>query len=95
MKNKGIMLFGLVLMLLVAVGAASFIVDETEQVVITQFGRPVGNVITKPGIYFKIPFVQKANFFDKRYMEWDGDRAQVSTEEKQLIFVDITPIKQK
>lgn len=88
MKNKGLILFGAVLLLLLAVGASSFIVDEKEQVVITQFGRPVGSVITEPGIYFKIPFVQKANFFDKRYMEWDGDRAQVSTEEKQLIFVD-------
>ena len=65
-----------------------FVVNEKEQVVITQFGRPIGEAITEPGLYFKVPFVQKANFFDKRYLEWDGERAQVSTQEKQLIFVD-------
>lgn len=88
MKNKLYLSIALVVLSLVLVGSASFIVNETHQVVVTQFGRPVGEAITSPGIYFKIPFIQKANFFDKRYMEWDGDRAQVSTEEKQLIFVD-------
>lgn len=88
MKNKLYLSIALVVFSLVLVGSASFIVNETHQVVVTQFGRPVGEAITSPGIYFKIPFIQKANFFDKRYMEWDGDRAQVSTEEKQLIFVD-------
>lgn len=88
MKSKlGLIIVGLILVLL-AIAGSSYIVDETEQVVVTQFGKPVGKVITEPGIYFKIPFIQKSNFFDKRYMEWDGDRAQVSTQEKQLIFVD-------
>ncbi|MDX1618204.1 MAG: protease modulator HflC [Balneolaceae bacterium] len=65
-----------------------YIVDETEQVVITQFGAPVGDAISEPGIQFKIPFVQEANFFDKRYLEWDGDRNQVPTKDKKFIFVD-------
>ncbi len=65
-----------------------FIVDETEQVVITQFGEPTGEAITTPGIKFKIPFVQNANYFEKRYLEWDGDRNQVPTKDKKFIFVD-------
>ncbi|WP_138430632.1 protease modulator HflC [Fodinibius saliphilus] len=89
MKNwKSITLF-IVLGLLVLIGLDGFyIVDETEQVVITQFGDPVGETITEPGMKMKIPFVQTANFFDKRYLEWDGDRNQVPTKDKKFIFVD-------
>ncbi|HKK24920.1 MAG TPA: SPFH domain-containing protein, partial [Gracilimonas sp.] len=54
-----------------------YVVHETEQVIITQFGDPVGDAVTEPGLKFKIPFVQKANFFDRRYLEWDGDRNQI------------------
>ncbi len=65
-----------------------FIVNETEQVVITQFGNPVGEAVTEPGLNFKIPFIQTANYFEKRYLEWDGDRNQVPTKDKKFIFVD-------
>jgi len=65
-----------------------YIVHETEQVIITQFGDPVGEAITEPGLKFKIPFVQEANYFDKRYLEWDGDRNQIPTKDKKFIFVD-------
>ena len=65
-----------------------FIVDETEQVVITQFGEPTGEAIGTPGIKFKIPFIQNANYFEKRFLEWDGDRNQVPTKDKKFIFVD-------
>lgn len=65
-----------------------FVVNETEQVVITQFGNPVGKAITEPGLNFKIPFIQTANYFEKRYLEWDGDRNQVPTKDKKFIFVD-------
>jgi membrane protease subunit HflC len=65
-----------------------YIVSEYEQVVVTQFGRPVGDAITTPGVKFKVPFLQKANFFDKRYLEWDGDPNQVPTKDKKFIFVD-------
>ncbi|MFT5338233.1 MAG: membrane protease subunit HflC [Sphingobacteriales bacterium] len=67
---------------------ASFVVNETEQVVITQFGKPVGEAITEPGFYFKIPFIQTTNFFEKRYMEWDGDPNEITTQDKKFIFVD-------
>lgn len=75
-------------LLLIAVTGSVYIVNEQEQVVITQFGRPVGNAVTTPGIQFKVPFIQKVNVFDKRYLEWDGDPNQVPTKDKKFIFVD-------
>jgi membrane protease subunit HflC len=65
-----------------------FIVDETEQVVVTQFGEPKGEPITEPGLKFKRPFIQVANYFDKRFLEWDGDPNQVPTRDKRFIHVD-------
>ena len=88
MKNKLVLVIGVIVLGLIITASSAFIVQETEQVVITEFGKPIGEAITEPGIYFKVPFMQKAIFFEKRYMEWDGDRAQVSTKEKQLIYVD-------
>ncbi|WP_297337690.1 protease modulator HflC [Algoriphagus sp.] len=65
-----------------------FILDETEQAIVTQFGKPVGEPRTTPGINFKTPFLHKVQFFDKRYLEWDGDKNQVPTKDKKFIFVD-------
>lgn len=80
----------IVVFLIVFIGfnASMFVVTETEQVILTQFGQPVGTTINEPGIHFKVPIIQKANFFDKRYLEWDGDRNQVPTKDKKFIFVD-------
>lgn len=63
-------------------------VRETEQVVITQFGKPVGEAKITPGLKLKVPFIQKTNYFEKRYMEWGGDPNQVPTKDKKFIFVD-------
>jgi len=63
-------------------------VKETEQVVITQFGKPVGEAKTTPGLKIKVPFIQRTNYFEKRFMEWDGDPNQVPTRDKKFIFVD-------
>ncbi|MFN2337274.1 MAG: protease modulator HflC, partial [Bacteroidales bacterium] len=65
-----------------------YMVKETEQVVITQFGKPVGEAKITPGLKVKAPFIQKTNYFEKRYMEWDGDPNQVPTKDKKFIFVD-------
>lgn len=67
---------------------ALFVVNEQEQVIVTQFGEPQGDAIAEPGLHFKTPFLQKANFFEKRYLEWDGDPNQVPTKDKVFIFVD-------
>ncbi|HBX66033.1 MAG TPA: protease modulator HflC, partial [Balneolaceae bacterium] len=87
-QAKGIIagVIGLVIVLTALDGF--YIVHETEQVIITQFGDPVGEAITEPGLKFKIPFMQEANFFEKRYLEWDGDRNQIPTRDKKFIFVD-------
>lgn len=65
-----------------------FIVNEKQQAVKTQFGRPVGDAIQKPGLKFKIPFIQEVHMFDSRYLEWDGDPNQIPTKDKKFIFVD-------
>jgi len=70
------------------VGGAFYIVNEAEQVIITQFGKPVGDPVTTPGLKMKVPFLQKANFFDKRFLEWDGAPNEVPTKDKRFIFVD-------
>lgn len=70
--------------------SALYIVDETKQVVVTQLGRPVGKPITDAGLHFKVPFLQKANFFEKRVMKWDGRPTQIPTRDKKYIWVDTT-----
>lgn len=75
--------------LIAVVGASSlYVVDENEQVVVTQFGAPVGEPITEPGLNFKLPFIQQVHSFDKRYLEWSGDRNQIPTADKRFIWVD-------
>jgi membrane protease subunit HflC len=89
MQNKNMILGGIILfVLLIILSSATFIVTETEQVIITQFGKPVGTPIMTPGIKFKLPFIQNANFFEKRFLEWDGDPNQVPTKDKRFIWVD-------
>ena len=69
-------------------GGAFYIVNESEQVVITQFGKPVGNPITTPGLKVKKPFLETANYFDKRFLAWDGEPKQVSTRDKRFININ-------
>ncbi len=67
---------------------AVYVVDETEQVVVTQFGKAIGKPKTDPGLYFKIPVIQQANYFPKNLLEWDGDPGQIPTLDKTFIWVD-------
>jgi membrane protease subunit HflC len=70
------------------VGGMFFIVDETQQAIVTQFGKPVGKPITTPGLHMKLPFIQNANYFEKRFLAWDGDPNQIPTKDKRFIWVD-------
>jgi len=84
---------GIILIVVLAVVAfimldGTYVVNEKEQVVVTQFGKPVGKARVNPGLKFKIPFIQVAHFFDSRYLEWDGDPNQIPTKDKKFIFVD-------
>ncbi|HLP74034.1 MAG TPA: protease modulator HflC [Bacteroidales bacterium] len=88
MKLKILINLFVALIILLLVFQTFYIVKETEQVVITQFGKPVGEAKARPGLHVKTPFVQKANYFEKRYMEWDGDPNQIPTKDKKFIFVD-------
>jgi len=88
MKKSLISILVIVVVAIIVVAQSAYIVKESDQVIITQFGKPVGEAIKDAGIHFKIPFVQTANFFDKRYLEWDGDPNQVPTKDKKFIFVD-------
>ena len=65
-----------------------YIVGESEQTVLTQFGKPIGEAVTEPGPNIKLPFVQTVHRFDKRFLEWDGERNQLPTRDKRFIFVD-------
>ncbi len=89
MKRIGLFVILIVALIVVAVfGGMFYIVDETQQVIITQFGEPWGEPVVTPGLKVKTPFIQKANFFEKRFLEWDGERNQIPTRDKRFIYVD-------
>jgi len=89
MKHAMLMGLGVLLLLLVlAISGAAYVVDETEQVVITRFGQPVGDPITEPGLHFKLPMIHTAVFFEKRFLEWDGASNQLPTRDKRFVHVD-------
>ncbi len=77
------------IIVLVVLGSSLYVVREYEQVIITQFGRPIGDPINTPGLKIKVPLVQKANRFEKRFLEWDGDPNQLPTKDKRFIWVDM------
>ena len=79
-----------ILVIAVFLSGAVYIIDETRQVVITQFGDPVGDPITGAGLHFKLPFIQQVHFFEKRLLEWDGDPNQIPTKDKKYIWIDTT-----
>lgn len=80
----------LVVVALIVLAASVFQVDEAERAIVTQFGRPVGQPITEPGLHFKMPFVQEVRRFEKRLISWDGDPNQIPTRGEQFISVDTT-----
>lgn len=86
--TKNILIGAIALAVLIILLNSLYIVSETKQVIITQFGEPMGDAITKPGLHTKVPFIQKANYFEKRWLEWDGDANQIPTKDKKFIWVD-------
>jgi modulator of FtsH protease HflC len=85
-KSKGLII--ILAVIVIAIFSAAYVVDETEQVVITQFGRAVGDARTAPGLYFKVPMIQQANYFPKNLQAWDGEPGQIPTLDKTFIVVD-------
>ncbi len=79
-----------IIALLLTLRSAVFIVNEGEQAIITQFGRPVGTPIVTTGLHFKKPFMQEVRYLDKRILNWDGHPNQIPTKDKKYIKVDTT-----
>lgn len=80
----------IVVFLILLFSGAFYTVSEWDQVVITQFGRPVGKPKTEAGLRFKIPFIQEIHRYEKRIMRWDGDPKEIPTRDKRFIYVDTT-----
>lgn len=87
-NNLKMILLAVIAVAVVLVAGSVYVIDETQQVVVTQFGRIVGDAKKEPGLGFKVPFIQKANYFPKNLLEWDGDPGQVPTKDKTYIWVD-------
>jgi modulator of FtsH protease HflC len=76
--------------LFLASGSLYFQVYEGQQAIVLQFGRPVGDTITAPGLHMKIPFIQEVRRFDRRLLIWDGDPNQIPTKGREFIWIDTT-----
>lgn len=77
-----------VLLVILLVPGSFYTVHQTEQAIITQFGEPIGDTVTEPGLHFKLPWIQKVLRFDKRWLPWDGAANQIPTKDKKFIWVD-------
>ena len=84
------LLAGLVLLAIVVVYDGFFILEEGKQVVVTQFGAPVGEPVTEAGLHFKMPFIQHVETFEKKIQIWDGDANQIPTNDKTFVYLDVT-----
>lgn len=86
-KLIAVIIVALIVVGLVGFASSAVVVDENEQIVVTQFGAPV-NIVQEPGLTFKVPFIQTVHRFDNRFLEWSGDRNQIPTLDKRFIWVD-------
>jgi len=86
MYAVGILLAAAVLSLL----GAFYVVQEGQQAIVLQFGRPVGTPVTEAGLHFKLPFIQEVRRFEKRLLIWDGEPNQIPTAGREFIWVDST-----
>ena len=84
---KNIFKIGLFVLTIILMNSV-FIVNEKEQAIITQFGKPIGNSINKAGLQFKFPIIHTVIKFDKRYLEWDGAVNEIPTKDNKYILVD-------
>ena len=88
--EKWIAIAVVVIIGLIVLSGSLYTIKEGWQVVVTQFGEPIGEPITQAGLYLKKPFIQKVNYFEKRLLTWDGSPTQIPTQDKKYIWVDTT-----
>ncbi|MBT6050796.1 MAG: protease modulator HflC [Candidatus Scalindua sp.] len=86
--KKGAFIF-LFMFLLFGFFSGLYVIDEKEQVVITQFGKIRGEAITDAGVHLKIPYIQNKHVYDKRILEWDGDAEELPTKDNKYVFIDV------
>lgn len=77
-------------LLALVVASSAYVVDQAEQAIIVQFGEPVGDIVTEPGLHWKVPLIQEVRRFDKRLLIWDGDVSQIPTLGREFVVVDTT-----
>ena len=87
-STKTVILIAVGLLVLLVLVDAVFVVSETNQVIITQFGEPIGGPSNTAGLHLKAPFIQKTNYFEKRWLEWEGFPNQIPTKDKKYIWVE-------
>ena len=89
--SRGLQISSLVIAALIVIvtGSSLYTVSEVEQMIITQFGKPVGEPVTTAGLKVKLPFIQEVNPIDKRVLEWDGSPSDMPTKDKLYISVDL------
>ena len=69
---------------------SAYIIDQSEQAIIVQFGEPIGDVVDEPGLHWRVPLIQEVRRFDRRLLAWDGDVSQIPTLGREFIVVDTT-----
>ena len=87
-KALGFIIAALVFIVLLFVTGTVYTVKEGQQVVLTQFGKPIGDSITDAGLHFKLPFIVKVNVIEKRILAWDGKSVAMPTRDKTYVQVD-------
>lgn len=87
-RIKNYVWIGLAVVALLLLAGSVYVVNEANQVIITQFGDPIGGAVTTAGVHLKMPFIQKTNYFEKRWLEWEGDPNQIPTKDKKYIWVE-------
>ncbi|WP_395793483.1 protease modulator HflC [Aquimonas sp.] len=85
-----IIIAAVVLLAFITLRESTFVIDQSEQAILVQFGEPVGEPISEPGLHFRTPFVQEVRRFDKRLLAWDGDVSQIPTLGREFVIVDTT-----
>ena len=88
MNKLSYALIALLIPLVVVCYGSLYRVNETEQIIVTQFGKPVGDIVSEAGLKLKVPFIQKVNRIEKRILLWDGDANDMPTKDKLYITVD-------
>jgi len=87
-QTKLIISLAIIVGFIIVLADATYIVKETNQVIILQFGKPIGDAVIKPGLHIKLPFIRKCTYFEKRWLEWNGDANQIPTKDKKFIWID-------